>query len=199
MLIIPERYRVRNEFWAEVTPNEFFSFNLEYQTATRMWCGAWNVDVDPSRFREVRVTSNKPTHEMSRNWWDQPGIMDQIFWVFTKPKYYFDDDKKPYGMYYLEPLECARVIEMARKKLGYNPFPDDQVPLLIPVECVTPTIRETKAGELEHVRPREEVKVSAEAEDKELATREYVNQKLKEVVDVSSDPVFNQPVTSGSI
>lgn len=188
MLVLPEHleFPTKNPIWEDQTPNERYRDDPDYYLRLNAW--ALKNHIPGRRFFEVRITkvnSILSVHQSSA-WWDQPSCMDHIFWVFQKPI------TLGVGLqiYSLELYECRRVVEMARKKLGYNPFPSEEPSLCVPVDCVEMAWNETANGYSDHIRHRETKEVSQRQADLQGVAREEVEKIIEQIKDVSDDPRY---------
>lgn len=205
MLILPEHlaYPTKNSKWVDRTPNEEFRDNPAYAIMVEQWAKKNKIPSWRILF-EVRIIYTKSILDIhqSNRWWDDPLFMDHIFWVYQKPITFKNiSGNKPYQVYALEYYECLRVVDIAKNKFGYNPFPSEAPSLCIPVDCVELCWDETQAGYSKHIRQREEKKLSNKVLDKEEADKEEVNKLLTEIVDVSNDARWqkNDRVYQGNI
>ena len=203
MLIQTQARPDRCKQWEDYTPNEYYSQNSGYRQLVRGWEKQSSLP-HGKIWREVRVTHQHSELELKKSskWWDDPMWMDKYFWVYHKPLIYRVDEHHSYRFYALEYYECQRIKDAAVAKFGYNPFTfqdvdgslyvDHEPSLLIPVECVEVAWEDTQAGYATNIRQqaieRSKAPVPNFVKEREQAIQEAVEQKKKELYDVSNDP-----------
>lgn len=147
------------------TPNEAYDTFAEYKTYVNYF-GAINRIPTPYKFVQVRITKQKPSVLFTRtkNWWDDPGFMDHVFWVFSKP---VSDrlDNDFFSYYALEPKECVRVMRRLKQLGGH--FDSRMAAFLVPCECATLAWEETTNGVSDHLHWRPEKIKTQQQIDKE--------------------------------
>ena len=195
MLVKTRVPETKNPMWQHYTPNELYESDIlshgllgcSYSTFIEAWKGLHQVPGKNVWF-EVRIVSGKTSEAISdrRAWWRQSEFMDKIFWVFQHPLPAVLNGKR-YFTYMLEPLEARRVVEIAKDKLGYNPFEGEAPLLFIPTECCVLAWTETSNGYSDHGRHRPEESLSAEEEDKRAQGEMESDRLLGEVIDIGED------------
>lgn len=222
MLVCPKYLNepVKNPFWDDKTPNEYFDQNEAYRQKLTQW-GYRNQLKRVNRMFLVRITKQKSELdlEQSSRWWDDPTWMEKCFWVFTQPVPLWVGNSK-LSCYALEYFECQRVKNAAIRLFGFNPFsktailPDGIIrqvanpepSLLVPVHCCGHAWDETSNGYSDHLRhdaaERAAKKLSQEQIDRDGLVREEVEKKMQEVINISNNREWitkKNPVTSDRI
>lgn len=190
-LIIPEHsskeHRWKNLLWERsgYTPNEAYDLVSEYRQHVDKFAKTFGVPT-PVKFVQVRITTQKPSiiYTRTKQWWDHPGLMDHIFWVFAKP---VNDrlDNDFYTYYALEPKECARVIHILQKTGGL--VGNKNGAFLVPCECVTLAWNERTNGVSDHLHWRPEAVKTQKQIDKEAAQDAETDRILANAYDIIDD------------
>lgn len=149
----------KSGYWEKrnLTPNEAAYSDVPYRCLLKQFKKLENV-TSANRFFEVRIVKQKPSHLMihpSTHWWDQPGLMDHVFWVFQTPIFANKPGDEPYGVYILEPMECKRIARILSERFQ---VPEPVYPgcFILPVEITQLAWTETANGYSEHIHHREE-------------------------------------------
>jgi hypothetical protein len=195
MLLKINTHPVKNPMWSYYTPNEFYEnddlaikhIGTSYMNMVDGYCAMHQIS-SKRVWREIRV-NNQPTsiiHTARDCWWEQKELAERIFWVFHNTTC-VEEAGKRYFYYVLEPFEALRVKEVGIEKHGYNPFSNELPALYLPVECGTAAWDETSGGYSDHLRHRDEVKLTDEEKEQEARTNELAEEISKNVQEATEE------------
>lgn len=182
MLILPQKYSIRNKVWEHYTPNEVYN-NLDL---SRSYLGYDYSDNEAlyalknkfggqkvwREFRIIQATTGLDVADKHR-WWNDPLFMDKVFWVYMKPVK-ANVDNQTVDFYALEMFESHRVYEATLEKYKRPMFSSEFPGLLIPKECVANCWDETTNGFADNIRERPDEVITQQQVEREGLVEELL-------------------------
>lgn len=195
MLILPKhlQFPVKNPLWNTFTPNEHYVRNKTYRDYVDRFVQINDVGCTVN-FMEVRIVRSKISLGPSTNWWDDSLFMEKVFWVFHKPLTIYPEGKAPWQAYFLEPMECVRVADIALEKFK-RPVFDPTNAVMIPCECTHMAWDETSGGYSDHLRHREEVVPTQEEIDLQEQRTKEIRRMQEDFIPLEKTGVWNEEDT----